>query len=208
MKREEVRPRAWCEGMQAAFSGLPQDGCPYEDEDLSALWRGGFEQCNGTKSDYEAIAEPQLTCSACAWAMKAERSGSKGAWCRHHKVLRPPGTIMQLYTPACPLFEPSKHPICAEPDKDISPLDPEEGETPPIEDMSAPQAEGVGGRYLVKEGDTLWRICEKTLIGMGFSSSAREIQVAVKGVAEANNIANPDLILIGKRLDLSSVKGK
>jgi murein DD-endopeptidase MepM/ murein hydrolase activator NlpD len=57
----------------------------------------------------------------------------------------------------------------------------------------------------VKQGDTLWGLCEARLSRSGDMPTAREVSAAVDRVAEANTLANPDLIFVGQRVDLSAL---
>ncbi|MCX5769617.1 MAG: M23 family metallopeptidase [Candidatus Hydrogenedentes bacterium] len=59
--------------------------------------------------------------------------------------------------------------------------------------------------YTVKRGDTLSAICAATLHASGAKPSRADIMAAVRRVASANGIANPDRIYIGQQLDLSAV---
>jgi len=63
----------------------------------------------------------------------------------------------------------------------------------------APEA----SRCVVQQGDTLWGLCEARLSRPGSTPTAREIGAAVNCVAKTNNMANPDLILVGQQVDLS-----
>jgi len=59
--------------------------------------------------------------------------------------------------------------------------------------------------YTVRQGDTLSQICQKAMAQQGLSTSSQDIARAVAAVAKTNNIANPDLILIGQTLDLNAI---
>ena len=75
-----------------------------------------------------------------------------------------------------------------------------------LQTVSGPFASSAGStpaQHTVQRGETLWRICDETLRQQGASPSRAEIQAAVGGVAEANGLRNPDLILVGQRIDLS-----
>jgi murein DD-endopeptidase MepM/ murein hydrolase activator NlpD len=56
---------------------------------------------------------------------------------------------------------------------------------------------------VVQQGDCLSRICSERLKEQGRAGSPWEIYAAVKEVAKANHIADPDKIFPGQRLDLS-----
>ena len=59
------------------------------------------------------------------------------------------------------------------------------------------------GRVAVHQGDSLSRICSERLTAQDQAVSHRAIYAAVKVVAKANHIADPDKIYIGQTLDLS-----
>ena len=59
--------------------------------------------------------------------------------------------------------------------------------------------------YTVRQGDNLSQICQKAMAQQGLATSPQDIVRAVAAVAKANNIANPDLILIGQSLDLNAI---
>jgi murein DD-endopeptidase MepM/ murein hydrolase activator NlpD len=56
---------------------------------------------------------------------------------------------------------------------------------------------------VVQPGDCLSRICSKQLSEKGNAVSQREIYAAVKEVAKANHIADPNKIYTGQALDMS-----
>jgi murein DD-endopeptidase MepM/ murein hydrolase activator NlpD len=56
---------------------------------------------------------------------------------------------------------------------------------------------------IVHQGDCLSRICAEQLKGRGSAASQRAISAAVKEVAKANHIADPNKIGTGQTLDLS-----
>ena len=56
---------------------------------------------------------------------------------------------------------------------------------------------------VVHQGDCLSRICSEQLKEKGSAASPQEIYSAVKRVAEANHIADPDKIYAGQTLDMS-----
>jgi murein DD-endopeptidase MepM/ murein hydrolase activator NlpD len=58
---------------------------------------------------------------------------------------------------------------------------------------------------VVLQGDCLSRICSEQLKRAGQGVSQREIQAAVKEVAKANHISDPDRIYAGQNLDLSGL---
>ena len=60
-------------------------------------------------------------------------------------------------------------------------------------------------RIVVSQGDCLSRICSEQLKRMGMAASQREICSAVREVAKANHIVDPDRIYVGQRLDLSTL---
>ena len=59
--------------------------------------------------------------------------------------------------------------------------------------------------YTVRQGDTLSEICQNSLRRQGRVPSSQDIAKAVAVVAQANNIANPDLIQVGQTLDLNHI---
>lgn len=61
--------------------------------------------------------------------------------------------------------------------------------------------------YSVQRGDNLWSICRNCLRDQGQSPSKSELYEAVKAVAKANGLRNPDLLSIGQKLDLSAALG-
>jgi len=76
--------------------------------------------------------------------------------------------------------------------------------------LKAANGSSVAGQapapYTVQRGDTLSHVCEKTLKQQGASPSRSEVYAAVRAVAEANGLRNPDLILVGQELDLSALQ--
>lgn len=56
---------------------------------------------------------------------------------------------------------------------------------------------------VVHQGDCLSRICSEQLKEQGSAVSQRGIRAAVKEVAKANNITDPDKIYVGQTLDIS-----
>lgn len=62
--------------------------------------------------------------------------------------------------------------------------------------------------HTVKRGENLSRICRDFLRGLGKSPTAPDIYAAVERVAQANNLANKDLIHPGQELDLSCLASK
>jgi len=77
----------------------------------------------------------------------------------------------------------------------LSPLASQTASTPTVGPRSA--------NLVVRQGDCLSRICLAQLKGQGSSVSQRAVQAAVKDVAKANHIADPDRIRTGQVLDLS-----
>jgi len=59
------------------------------------------------------------------------------------------------------------------------------------------------GLHTVQRGETLWGICAADLKRSGDQTTPQAIYKAVKLVAEANAMVNPDLILVGQIIDLS-----
>lgn len=59
----------------------------------------------------------------------------------------------------------------------------------------------------VQGGESLWQICAKELACDGAKPSASEIHTAVQRVAEANGLADANLLRIGQKLDLSAIGG-
>lgn len=73
----------------------------------------------------------------------------------------------------------------------------------PVQEKSANNAQGEkssaqGNKYTIKQGDNLWRIAE-TEYGSGYN---------YVDIAQANKIANPDLILSGQVVLLPKVAAK
>ena len=64
-------------------------------------------------------------------------------------------------------------------------------------------APAAPAQHTVQRGETLWHICEEALRQQGASPSRSQVQAAVREVAEANGLRNPDLILVGQEIDLS-----
>lgn len=60
-------------------------------------------------------------------------------------------------------------------------------------------------KYTIKRGDNLSVICRDHLKELGRSPSGSEIHKAVQEVARVNGIRNPDLIMVGQKLDLSTL---
>lgn len=60
--------------------------------------------------------------------------------------------------------------------------------------------------YTVKKGDTLSGICVKALRAAGEKPTQAAIMTAARRVAESNGLDNPDLILVGQKLDLAAVQ--
>ncbi len=79
--------------------------------------------------------------------------------------------------------------------------EPPSGTTPPL----APQPSVLppSDTIVVRPGDCLSRICSDRLKARGGLGSQREISAAIRIVAKANHIADPDRISIGQKLDLS-----
>jgi len=63
-------------------------------------------------------------------------------------------------------------------------------------------------RVRVQRGDTLWGLVERRLAAQGQDPSAAAIQQAVRAVAAANAIADPDRIFVSDVVDLSVVGGR
>jgi murein DD-endopeptidase MepM/ murein hydrolase activator NlpD len=61
------------------------------------------------------------------------------------------------------------------------------------------------GNIVIQQGNCLARICSDYLNGQGGSVSQREIRAAVKEVAKANHIADPNKIRAGQTLDISAL---
>jgi len=72
-----------------------------------------------------------------------------------------------------------------------------------VEQKPAPTAPPA---YTVKRGDTLSAICAVSLRASATKPSRANIMAAVRRVAAANGIANPDRIFVGQQLDLSAVQ--
>ena len=73
--------------------------------------------------------------------------------------------------------------------------------------QSSEPAQGGASEYLIQRGDTLTGICAAALRASGATPTQRDIMAAVKEVAAANGISNPDFILAGQQLDLSVLSG-
>ncbi|HUW62223.1 MAG TPA: peptidoglycan DD-metalloendopeptidase family protein [Candidatus Bathyarchaeia archaeon] len=67
-------------------------------------------------------------------------------------------------------------------------------------------AQSADPAYTVKKGDTLSAICAASLRSSGSKPSQADIMTAVRRLASANGIANPDRIFTGQQLDLSAVQ--
>ncbi|GMU94062.1 MAG: hypothetical protein AMXMBFR4_31200 [Candidatus Hydrogenedentota bacterium] len=61
--------------------------------------------------------------------------------------------------------------------------------------------------HTVKRGDNLWNICSEAIKAQGRKPSRNDIHTAVLAVAKANHLSNPDLLAVGQKLDLSSIRG-
>jgi murein DD-endopeptidase MepM/ murein hydrolase activator NlpD len=72
-------------------------------------------------------------------------------------------------------------------------------------ESAAPEA--AGESVTVRRGDTLWSLCRECMARNGRAPSNTEVAAAVRRVADANGLRNPDLIHAGQRLDMSAVAG-
>jgi len=59
--------------------------------------------------------------------------------------------------------------------------------------------------HTVRRGQTLWGICADRLRSTGRQPSRKDVSDAVRSVARANGLANPDRIDVGQQLDLSAL---
>jgi len=75
-----------------------------------------------------------------------------------------------------------------------------------VSGSSTSGARSTLAQHTVQRGETLWRICDNAIRRQGASPSRSEVQAAVREVAEANGLRNPDLILVGQRIDLSVIE--
>ena len=72
---------------------------------------------------------------------------------------------------------------------------------PPAATSTESIAQYTDQSYTVKQGDTLWGISQQTL---GSGASASDIATMVNTIAKANQLSNPNLILVGQVLKIPS----
>lgn len=68
--------------------------------------------------------------------------------------------------------------------------------------QESPSKESV----VIKRGDNLWNLVKGHLLAHGEKTDAQSILAGVRQVTQANNLANPDLLHVGKKLDFSVLK--
>lgn len=72
---------------------------------------------------------------------------------------------------------------------------------------SVTQAAPAANEVTVRRGDTLWSLCRACLTEAGRAPANTDVAAAVRRVAEANGLRNPDLIRVGQRIDLAVLTG-